>query len=127
MDSMVMWICVCTIALIGVACMVGDLLFVRRSQKLNTGSYRIVTLYDDPTEVEAVLNRHLLRLTWNGPDCLLLLVDMGLGKESKRVVERVLPELYCSLFCTEKELPEILRKLDKDDDALSAFSNMFPG
>jgi len=101
------------LAVIGIAVMLGDYLFVRRSGGLSRGNYRVITLYDDPVEVERILNKCLLRMTWHGPDSAVILVDMGMGEGSRAVCERLRKELYGSFACTGPELHETLIRLDK--------------
>lgn len=118
MDIM-MWIIVCTLACIGIACMVGDWLFVRRSRRLGKGNYRLITLYDDPVRVEEILNRCLLRLAWHGPDGAIILVDMGMGEEAMAACSRAMTELYGSFLCKPEELADTLRTLDRALEALA--------
>ncbi|MDL2233345.1 hypothetical protein LJC63_07170 [Ruminococcaceae bacterium OttesenSCG-928-L11] len=106
------WIVVCMLACIGIGVMVGDLLFVRRSRRLDKCNYRIITLYDDPVEVERLLNQHLVRLTWNGPDGLILLVDMGMGPESRKICDRIRSEMYGAFLCDKTDIAQTLRHLD---------------
>ena len=65
--------------------MAGDWLFLGRNQN-KKGSYRVVTLYNNPTQVEAKLNKELLRMNWNGPEAVIL-VDMGMDDDALESVD----------------------------------------
>jgi len=101
------------LGVMGISAMLGDYLFVRRCGGLVRGNYRVVTLYDDPVEVEKMINKCLLRMNWHGPDSAVILVDMGMGEEARAVCERLKKELYASFLCTGDELAETLVRLDK--------------
>ena len=112
MDT-VLWIFMCMFILIGIVCIIGDYAYVRSTKKPARGNYRVITLYDNPAEVEQLLNRYLLRLGWSGPDGVILLVDMGMGPESAKICKIAMNDMYGAYICTENEMPETLRKLDK--------------
>jgi hypothetical protein len=108
----IIWIVTSTLACIGIAVMAGDFLFVRRSRKLSRGNYRLITLYDDPIQVEQILNQYLLRLAWHGPEGAILLVDMGMGEQSLAACDRAMKEMFGAFLCRVDELPQTLRHLD---------------
>ena len=110
--DIILWIVVSALAVVGIAAMAGDYIFVRRSGGMTRGNYRVITLYDDPVEVEKMLNKCLLRMTWHGPDSAVILVDMGMGEQSRAVCDRLKKELYGSFACTGAELYDTLRRLD---------------
>ncbi|MCL2057220.1 MAG: hypothetical protein FWH02_08405 [Oscillospiraceae bacterium] len=111
--DIILWIIVCMLAVMGVAAVLGDYLFVRRSGGLIRGNYRVITLYDDPVEVERMINKCLLRMTWHGVDSAVVLVDMGMGEQAREICTQLKSELYGSFFCAADELPDTLRRLDR--------------
>jgi hypothetical protein len=108
----IIWIVTSTLACIGIAVMAGDFLFVRRSRKLTRSNYRLITLYDDPIQVERLLNQCLLRLGWQGPEGAIILVDMGMGEQSLAACTRAMKEMHGAFLCRAEELPQTLRHLD---------------
>lgn len=108
----VLWILVSLLALIGAAEILGRWYFSRKPRRFANGNYRLITLYDDPVQVEAALNHQLLRLSWFGPESLLLFVDMGMGSRSLEVCEKILPEMYNVFLCDRRDLADTLRQLD---------------
>ncbi|MDR2932535.1 MAG: hypothetical protein LBV27_05450 [Oscillospiraceae bacterium] len=110
--DIVMWICVCTLACIGMACIIGDLVYAKKPGKLTKSNYRVITLYDNPAEVERQLNDCLLRLGWSGPDGVILLVDMGMGPKALEICERAMRDMYGAFFCPAHELADTMRRID---------------
>jgi hypothetical protein len=110
--DIVLWIFVCMLACMGVACIIGDWAYVRRSRRMAKSNYRVITLYDDPVDVEARLNQTLLRLAWDGRDGTIILVDMGMGEKALIACKRAKAEMFGAHLCTPAELPELLRGLD---------------
>ena len=109
--DIILWICVCTAACMGVAVMLGDFFFVRHCEQKSPGSCQLFALYDDPAEVERVLYNCLTKATWAGCRHTILLVDMGMGQQARAVCRRLSAGLYNVVICREDELGQVLRRL----------------
>ena len=108
--EIILWICLCTIACIGVAVMAGDYFFVRRCEAHCPGSYQLFALYNNPAQVEAVLSCCLAKATWVGCRHPILLVDMGMGPECKALCRRLTGGLHNVCLCKEAQVGHFLRR-----------------
>ncbi len=75
--------------------------------------YCVVPLYDDPERLEAQV-RLAVEKYKNGGYCSepVLLADMGLGDECKRICESLCEEMGVLYICEESELGGVIRQLD---------------
>lgn len=112
MDT-VLWICACTLACIGIGAMIGDWMFARRLKPFERCWYRLIVLYDNPGQVESVLKRYLLRVTWSGFDGMVILVDTGMGEAARIVCDRMMSEMYGVFICGESEIAQTIKKLEQ--------------
>lgn len=66
--------------------------------------YQIIPLYDDPAQIEVRLRFGINQLEWNCTGDRVILVDMGLGEESRTVCDRFLRRYPGIVLCSPDEV-----------------------
>lgn len=107
------WLALCLFGAIGFVQCIGWLSSVRRRSGGAVRGYHIVTLYDNPAQIEQKLRGALSRLHWSGTCQTVLLADMGLGKESRAVCDKFIRQNPGLLLCRADALEEAIRDLDQ--------------
>lgn len=109
-----LWIFLCLFASVGIAHCAGLLLAGRKRPRGLRRGYYLVPLYDNPAVLEEQLRYSLGQIGWQGNSGeTALLVDMGLGEESLRILEgmrRQNPGMFC---CKLEDLADTLASLEK--------------
>lgn len=76
--------------------------------------YHVLSLYNDPAQIEIRLRQELARLRWQGGmSPVVLLADMGLGEECLDVCDRLIQENPGLLRCEAARLGEVIQDLDE--------------
>jgi hypothetical protein len=110
--EMAMWVFFCLFCSVGmVQCGAWFLDAIKSPDSTRCGC-RVVPLYDDPEALESRI-RLAVREHCRNRDCCeaLLMVDMGLGEECKKICERLAGDSGMFYLCGETELTDVLREL----------------
>ena len=106
------WVALCLFGAIGFVQCLSWLLSMRMPRRGGVRGYHVVPLYDNPAVIEQRLRGALARLRWTSGMQVVLLADMGLGRECLAVCDRFLRQNPGLLLCRTEELENAIRDLD---------------
>jgi len=106
----VLWILLCLFACIGFVYGLGWLVCSAGRPKQSGRAYQVIPLERDPDILEQQLRYEIHLLRWSAaprPEILILL-DTGLGEESKTICQSLIGQLGGVIICDPDELPDLI-------------------